>query len=266
MSTGLSERARQFIQEHGTGAARASFGMADLGLMFPTLRRDPHLVAAMDPAFVALLPTVVEFERTYGGLTVPVVGGSLEGEIRLGLHGVDPVWRASDGRLVYRGARHPTAQCTLLFDSNGRFGTAWHDEFNVMLDSVELVLEQAAAWAALHGWSHSAIVTGAEVAEVVRAVGGLSLDGDASGELSQWWSSDDLVAVSSYGLDGRGRAPASIHLVARAAAQAREIRAAITGHGLTVSGYFVGRFERVPQLVREGVVPGADGGPRREDR
>lgn len=249
MSTGLSERATQFVREHGTRDVRAGFGMADRGHMFPALRRDPHLVAAMDPAFAALLPTVVEFERTYGGLTVPVVGGPLEGEIRLGVHGLDPVWRASDGRLVYRGVSHPTAQCTLLFDSDGRFGTAWRDEFNVMLDSVELVLEQAAAWAALHGWSHSAIVTGAEVAEVVRAVGGLSLDGDASGELSQWWSSDDLVAVSSYALNGRGRAPASIHLVARAAAQAREIRAALTHHGYSVSGYFVGRFEKVPQIV-----------------
>lgn len=114
MSTGLSERASQFIHEHGTGVGRAGFGMADLGLMFPTLRRDPHLVAAMDPALVALLPTVVDFERTYGDLTIPVVGGPLEGEIRLGVHGLDPVWRASDGRLVYRGARHPTVQCTLL--------------------------------------------------------------------------------------------------------------------------------------------------------
>lgn len=266
MSTGLSERASQFIHEHGTGVGRAGFGMADLGLMFPTLRRDPHLVAAMDPGLVALLPTVVDFERTYGDLTIPVVGGPLEGEIRLGVHGLDPVWRASDGRLVYRGARHPTVQCTLLLDADGRFGTAWRDEFNVMLDSVELVLEQAAAWAALHGWSHSAIVTGAEVADVVRAVGGLSLDGDASGELSQWWSSDDFVAVSSYGLNGRGRDPASIHLVARATVQARELRAALTHRGFTVSGYFAGPFARVPRLVREGAAPGADASPRREDR
>lgn len=113
MSARLSPRARTFLREHGAHDPRTSFRLADLLVMFPDLRRDPHLVGVMDPELLALLPAVVELQRTHGGLTVPVVDGPLAGELRLGVHGSDPVWRTSDGHLVCRVVGHstPSARC-----------------------------------------------------------------------------------------------------------------------------------------------------------
>lgn len=117
----------------------------------------------------------------------------------------------------------------------------------MIFDSVELVLEQSAAWADLQGWAHAALVVGADVADVTAFVGGMALDPDASGALSQWWAGADVHAVSAYDLDGPRRA-ASVHVVARTAPAALDLRQALADRGFDVRGYFVGEHGFVPRL------------------
>lgn len=244
--TSLSERAAEYVRRHGVVEARRPGRERDVEAILRLARSEHETQAPPEPDLVVVLAAIREFERSYGGLTLPVVGGQLAGRLTLGLCGPQPVWRTSEGRLVYRGADHDTAQCSLVLSAEGEFGSSWSGEFNPMLDSVRLVLEQVAAWAQFQGW-HPAGTVIAEPESVAEVFDELTLDPDASGRLSAWWVRPDLTVVSIFDLNYRGLPHPRVKVWAPTAADAARARSKLVSRGFTVTGAAASPVDLLPR-------------------
>jgi hypothetical protein len=97
------------------------------------------------------------FDKTYRGISVFSLGGPLKGELRLGINGERPIWRADHGVEIFRCGVHHAIQCAIVASIDGRLGCSWSGEFTPLFDSVELFIENAAAWATVQGWRYVAV-------------------------------------------------------------------------------------------------------------
>jgi hypothetical protein len=208
----LSERARRFFAAH-----RATYAP-------PPFRIDASSSLSKSPDLHEFAAYLEPINSMYSGLKFPVLGGQLAGEVRLGLHGSNNVWRAGSDVLLARMAAHDTAQCALVLSADGRFGCSWTGEFTPLFDSIGLMLEDAAVWGGLQGWSYVAFLD-VLVEGVPGVLADLSRDPSASGNLSQWWIGEDIaVSVAPYLNPARGDKPCTTILAKSAPAAAKVMR------------------------------------------
>ncbi|MEV4705762.1 hypothetical protein [Actinoplanes sp. NPDC049316] len=214
----LSERAQRFF-----AANRATYAP-------PPFRIDTSSSLSKSPDLREFAAHLEPINSIYSGLKFPVLGGQLAGEVRLGLHGSNNVWRARPDILVARMAAHDTAQCAMVLAVGSRFGCSWTGEFTPLFDSIGLMLEDAAVWGGLQGWSYVAFLDAA-TEHVLGVLGDLSRDSSASGDLSQWWFGEDIaVSVAPYLNPARGDNPRTTILVKSAHAVGR-VRRELDGVG-----------------------------------
>ena len=138
----------------------------------------------------------------WGGVAVPVLGGPLEGSLRLGVCGPDPMWRTEAGEVVFRGAEGDALQCALVIDSQGVGGCSWSGEFSPLFDSCELMFEHGAAWLDVQGWRYASIV-GAEPSAVAEQFTDMEIDRVASARLATWWIAPGVRVSSTPYLNPR---------------------------------------------------------------
>jgi hypothetical protein len=211
----LSDRARGFLVTHGSTRPAQSFTVD----VSKSLGSESEL-----RPFVSRLEQV---DARFSGLQFPVLGGQLAGTMRLGLSGQNNVWRAAVDILVARMATHDSAQCALVISSGGQFGCSWSGEFTPLFDSVDSMLEDVAVWGSLPGWRYVAFLD-VELEGVRGAIGDLTADPDASGDLSQWWFGDGVAVSMMPYLNPRRSELSQITVLAESAAVAEEIRERMT--------------------------------------
>ena len=191
------------------------------------------------------------FDGEYGGLKITFLGGSFEGEVVLGVTGPEAVWRSQQGVEMFKCASHPTLQCAIVSAVDRRLGCSWSREFSPLFDSVALLIEDAAMWGSVQGWSYAA--AGAFPVEIaLEEFPDLIRDDSASGGLLSWWVSPEVVtAAHQYLSPGR-----STHLqvaVLVKTSEAKElVRRALRKNGISELLYAAGEMHGiVPKLVSE---------------
>ena len=183
-----------------------------------------------------LLRAAELFDQTYRDTAVYFLAGPLQGEVWLGTTGM---WRTPDGLEVFRCGDNPTLQAAIVASVDGRIGSSCAFEFTPLFDSVELLLANAAAWNRVRDWRY--VATGDLPVEAALVVlDELTVDPSASGELTTWWISPDLVVTAQRWVNG-GRGPAPhVSVLARtesafAEARRRLTHAAVEPHVFTAA-------------------------------
>lgn len=199
MSNELSDRAANFLDACVRTDAWAG------PIRRETIAVDDALVDAgggIDEA----LSRMVLFDERFGGRVISVIGGVLVGSLTLGCGARPSLWRSAGGEPVFRMAQHDSAQCAIVMSSSGQVGCSWSSEFHPLFDSIEHFIEDCAAWRQIRGWQYVAI-SDFDPGRVVGAVGAISPDKSASGEIARWWMADGVAVVAHPYLNpGRGSA------------------------------------------------------------
>lgn len=213
---GLSERAQRFFSANAVREA---------GTVLDSVADAWGREEAEGASLAVLLDTL---NSRYGGLRVPVLGGQLEGMIRLGFSGrPDSVWEGS-GLLMARFAEHDTAQCALVVASDGRFGCSWAGEFSPLFESLEAMFEDVAVWGSLRGWRY--VAEGDFPAdEVCRVLGDMESDPVANGWLARWWFGQGLAVSAAAYLNSRRSSHPLVTVLGESTAVVAEARARIAG-------------------------------------
>jgi hypothetical protein len=188
------------------------------------------------------------FAGEYGGLKVAVLGGSFEGEVTFGVAGPEAVWRSRQGVEMFKCAHHPTLQCAIVATVDRRLGCSWGREFSPLFDSVELFIEDAAMWGSVQGWSYVAVgefsldIALEEFPDLMR-------EDSASGGLSSWWVSPELViAAHPYLSPGRSAHP-KITVLAATGRTKESVRRALRDSGIGELPFTAGEiYGIVPKL------------------
>jgi hypothetical protein len=161
------------------------------------------------------------------------LGGPLDGEVWLGTTGF---LRTADGLEVFRCGDNPTLQAAIVAAADGRIGSCFTDEFTPLFDSADLLVANADAWQRVRDWRY--VATGDVPVQALAEE--LAVDPSASGELTTWWSSPELVMTAQQWVN-RGRGPnPDVSVLARtesafAAARRRLSRAAVEPHVFTAA-------------------------------
>ncbi|MFE4821531.1 hypothetical protein ACFRFU_34830 [Streptomyces sp. NPDC056704] len=139
-----------------------------------------------------MIDVVLSHEREFGGISFPILGGELQGWIRLGIKS-GKVRPSSAGEWMFNFAEPQFVQCGLVCRVDGYFGVSWSDEFLPWHADVRHLIETSAIWADLAGWRKSALCDG-NPSDVLDALKGLSREDCASSRETSWWLGD-AVAV-----------------------------------------------------------------------
>ncbi len=215
----LSARARAFVDTSSTDEALPGswVRLPDIASEWEGLA-EAHRVARV-------------FDDSYRGISVLSLGGPLKGAVRLGVHGVRPIWRTEQGLSIFRCGIHPTIQCAVVASVDGRLGCSWVSEFSPLFDSVELYIENAAAWAVVQGWRYVAV--GDVLASSVLSVfDELSVDPLASGEMAAWWTGADHAVVTQQRLNPAISGRPQVSILARTPAAKEEARSRLVKIGM----------------------------------
>ncbi|GHI40540.1 hypothetical protein [Streptomyces violascens] len=146
---------------------------------------------------------MVFFDEHYGGRNIPVSGGVLAGSLALGCGTRPTLLRSTGDGLMFRMARHDSAQCAIMMSASGQVGSSWSSEFHPLFDSMEHLIEDSAAWHQIRGW-HYVAISDFIPSRIVAIIGDVSLDATASGENAKWWlSSKVAIVVHQYLNPGR---------------------------------------------------------------
>jgi hypothetical protein len=188
------------------------------------------------------------FDQKYRGMSVRSLGGPLKGEVRLGVNGARPFWRSGTGIAIFRCGDHPSIQCAIVASLDGRFGCSWSGEFTALFDSVELFIENAAAWGMVQGWEYVA-VTDVPVNSVLAALDDMAVDVTASGELATWWTAADQVVVVQRHLNPARSVYPQVSVLARTPVAKDSTRRRLADVGMGPSAFDAAEtFGQVPQL------------------
>lgn len=134
---------------------------------------------------------VLSHEREFGGVSFPVLGGELQGWIRLGIKS-GKVRSSSSGELIFNFAEPQFVQCGLVCRADGYFGVSWSGEFLPWHADVCRLIESSSVWADLAGWRKSALCEG-DPSDVLSAIKDLSKEDRASSRETFWWLGDDVA-------------------------------------------------------------------------
>lgn len=177
----------------------------------------------------------------------------MEGEVVLGVTGPDAAWRSQQGVEMFKCASHPTLQCAIVSTVDGRLGCSWNREFAPIFDSVELFIEDAAMWGSVQDWSYAA-VGALSVDIVLEEFPDLALDDSASGDLSSWWiSSEVVIAAHPYLSPGRNE-HRQIAVLVKTSEAKEPVRSALRHNGIDASFCNSGEIQgMVPRLNSMGL-------------
>jgi hypothetical protein len=165
------------------------------------------------------------FDLTYRDTTVHFFGGPLDGEVWLGATGM---LRTADGLEIFRCGDNPTLQAAIVASADGRIGSSFADEFTPLFDSADLLLANAAAWERVRLWRYVA-AGDMPVAAVLDLWDGMTVDAAASGELTTWWISPDLVVTVQRWLGSERSPNPDISVLARTESAFEEARRRLAG-------------------------------------
>ncbi|MFI7293181.1 hypothetical protein [Streptomyces sp. NPDC050121] len=211
----LTPRGRRFLDSWGRRAPR---GVVDASTELPAELRG----------------VMVSHERRFGGLSFPILGGELEGWIRLGMK-TGKARLSSSGAWMFNFAEPQFVQCGLVCREDGHFGVSWSGEFLPWHADVRHLIEASAVWADLIGWQRPALCEGTpqDVPAVLAAladlaaVGELSPEGPASSELTSWWLGDGVAVYSEPYITYLPEGARRIHVITAAAREGLRIREAL---------------------------------------
>lgn len=219
----LSTRAVRFL-DSGGGPATAPHARdvhVDVGKI-----RGPVDREAVD----SLTARLDEINLAYGGLEFTVADGALAGRIGVGSAPSPRAWRYAHQEYALRVARHDVLQCALALSSTGRIGSSWDFDFWPLFDSMEHVIENAAMWNEVRGWSFVAVAEcPPEVILSQLAETPLALDETASGDLAQWWFSRECaVCVERFLNPNRSNLP-QVSVLARTNSAGAHVKSLLQG-------------------------------------
>jgi len=234
----LSERGRLFMDHH---TAQAMITCPD-----PHSIQDTIDASSLEPSLRKAAHLASQFNAQYEGTAFPVLGGQLEGKIRLGVRGSGWIWRTDDGVVVYRAADHDSAQCAMVLSAEGVFGCSWIGEFTPLFDSLDLLLEHCAAWLEVQGWHHAAVLD-TDPATVVSLFPEVTIDNRASGRLAQWWAHADVHIVAAPSLNPRSNSP-EVLVLTRRLADTPKVQTTLLRAGHSVGDVAAKLKGRVPTL------------------
>jgi hypothetical protein len=160
------------------------------------------------------------FDLTYRGTAVLFLGGPLDGEVRLGTTGM---WRTADGLEIFRCGDNPTLQAAIVASADGRVGGSVAGEFTPLFDTVDLLIANAAAWERVRDWRYVA-AGDMPVVAVLDPLDGMTVDASASGELTTWWISPDLVVTAQRWLNSERGPNPDVSVLARTESAFEEAR------------------------------------------
>ena len=172
---GLSSRAQKFVIEK---CLRVPLGSS------------APLLSAPD----SFGPDILDFQNSYGGVILPVLGGELRGWVRLGVR-TGKVSVTPEGERIYNCAQPQFAQCGLYCREDGWFGVSWSGEFLPWHSSISQLIESAAVWSSLHGWTVWSL-TGEDPERIAAEVEGVDLDSVASCSVTRWWIGENIAVYS----------------------------------------------------------------------
>ncbi len=171
------------------------------------------------------------FDDSYQGISILSLGGPLKGAVRLGVHGERPIWRTEQGLSIFRCGIHPTIQCAVVASVDGRLGCSWVSEFSPLFDSVQLYIENAAAWAVMQGWQYVA-VGDVLTSSVLSVFDELPADPLVSGEMAAWWTGADHAVVTQQRLNPALSGRPQVSVLARTPAAKEEARSRLVEIGM----------------------------------
>ena len=233
----LSARARAFIDTFS----------AEEALPLDSWVRAPDIASEWEGLAEARRIASV-FDDSYRGISVLSLGGPLKGAVRLGVYGVRPVWRTEQGMIVFRCGIHPTIQCAVVTSVDGRLGCSWTSEFSPLFDSIQLYIENAAAWAVVQGWRYVA-VGDVITSSVLSVFDELSVDPLVSGGLAAWWIAADHAMVTQQRLNPAIGGRPQISILARTPAAKEQARSRLVKTGIDPLAFQTADFiGRVPTL------------------
>ncbi len=200
-------------------------GLTPRALEFLTMRGRKFLRSATDllrHSDESAEAVVLSHEREFGGISFPVLGGELEGWIRLGVKS-GKIWLSSAGEQVFNFAEPEFVQCGLLCRVDGYFGVSWSREFLPWHASVRHLIEASAVWGDLTGWRKSALCDG-DPAAVLNAVNDLSRDDFASSRETSWWMGGDVAIYLEPHLTYIPKNSFRIHVLASSSESDRRVK------------------------------------------
>lgn len=137
---------------------------------------------------------ILYHEQEFGGISLPVQGGELQGWMRLGVKS-GKSWRSDAGEWIFNFAEPQFVQCGLVCRVDGYFGVSWSGEFLPWHADVCHLIESSAIWADLVGWRRSALCDGnpSDVLAALDDLNGLSEVEFASSRETSWWLGGDVA-------------------------------------------------------------------------
>lgn len=205
MPDGLSVRAQQFLLRwRGVG----------------------HRVVGSFPDTPEWAQDVVQsYAREFGGLVFPILGGELEGWIRLGVRS-GKVWAASPTEWVFTCAEPEFVQCGLVRRLDGYFGVSWSGEFLPWHSDIRRLIESSAIWEELVGWSRVALLEG-KPSDVVSSLGSLAVAPESASAETSWWMGDEVAVYAEPYLTYLPEGVSRIHVMAAGERPGYEVRKAL---------------------------------------
>ncbi|GHC78888.1 hypothetical protein GCM10007079_16540 [Nocardiopsis terrae] len=129
-------------------------------------------------------------ERDFGGIAFPILGGELQGWVRLGVKS-GRVRTTGSGERIFNFADPQFVQCGLVCRMDGRFGVSWGSEFLPWHADVYRLIESSAVWASLAGWKRSALCDGDPSVVLGSFLG--SRDEESASPESYWFLGADVA-------------------------------------------------------------------------
>ncbi|MES0837786.1 hypothetical protein [Nocardiopsis tropica] len=130
-------------------------------------------------------------ERNFGGMVFPILGGELQGWIRLGVKS-GKVRTTGAGERIFNFADPQFVQCGLVCRMDGYFGVSWTDEFLPWHADVYRLIESSAVWSNFLGWRKSALCDG-DPRAVLRVFRDIYEEECTSSRETSWWLGDGIA-------------------------------------------------------------------------
>jgi hypothetical protein len=201
-------------------------------------------VVAHAPAWAK--DVLFEYEAKYGGTAFPVLGGELQGWLRLGVQS-GKVWESSRDEWIFSCAQPQFVQCAIVCRMDGYLGVSWSGEFLPWHASVRQLIEAGAIWSHFEGWRRAAYCEGSPES-VVSALGELRKISTASSAETAWWRGEGIAVYSEPYLTYAGQGIRRVHVLVADHSSTQRVRQVVFDKQRS------GRYRFVEQI--EGVIEG----------
>lgn len=223
---GISLQSRVFLDRFGRHASRRT----DVGAHAPVWAKD----------------TLLEYEAKYGGTAFPILGGELQGWLRLGVQS-GKIWESSPDEWIFGCAEQQFIQCAIVRRMDGYLGVSWSGEFLPWHAGVRQLIEVGAIWSHVVGWRRAAYCEGSPEG-VISTLGELRKVSTASSAETAWWRGDGVAVYSEPYLTYARQGIRRVHVLVADHSHAQTVRQVVSDKQQS------GRYRFVEQV--EGMVEG----------